>query len=122
VTNDKLAARVALDKGEVRLTLTVPLGPVTIVAPAPALITRRNANHLGLTGDDLVRIVRAMALDPRFRDTVVRRGKTLRGAPPDQILAFLRSAPPVAGDEDGDALLRELGYEALPKPREKAAR
>ncbi len=120
MSNEKLAARLSRDKGEVLLTVAVPLG-VTVVGAPPGLITKRNADHLGLTGDELVRIVRAMSLDPRYRDVVVRRGKSLRGAPPDQSIAYLRSAPSAAeSEDDADGLLRELGYEALPQPRPKA--
>src|SRR5262249_47315944 len=75
-------------------TVEIPAEQMTIHAAPPGLITRRNADYLGLTGDELVRIVRAMSRDPRFADQVVVYGKSLRGAPPDSILAHLRTAPP----------------------------
>jgi hypothetical protein len=77
----------------VPVTVEIPAEQMTIHAAPPGLITRRNADYLGLTGDELVRIVRAMSRDPRFADQVVKFGKSLRSAPPDSILAYLRSAP-----------------------------
>src|SRR5215468_1832063 len=103
----------------VAATVEIPAEQMTIYAAPPGLITRRNAHHLGLTGDELVRIVRAMSRDPRFADQVVMFGKSLRGAPPDSILAYLRAAPRVVandGDQDDgsdldEALLTAAGYE-----------
>lgn len=101
------------------LTVELPAEQMTIHAAPPGLITRRNADHLGLTGDELVRIVRAMSRDPRFADQVVIHGKSLRGAPPASILEYLRTAPPIAAndgepeEDDGldDSLLEAAGYE-----------
>jgi hypothetical protein len=111
------------------LTLTIPLdklGPVQVNAPPPALVSRINAAHVGLSPDQLVDALREMARDPRFAAEVVSRGK-LRAAPPDAIVRFLRqrpAAPTVETDEaDDDAALdrrtrSELG---LAEPEPKAA-
>src|SRR5215468_1511614 len=109
-------------------TVEIPAEQMTIHAAPPGLITRRNADYLGLTGDELVRIVRAMSRDPRFADQVVKFGKSLRGAPPDSILAYLRAAPPVEandGDQDDgsdldEALLASAGYERTTRPKSLA--
>jgi hypothetical protein len=100
------------------VTVAIPLDAlpaVTVAAPPPALITKRNAGHLGMTGPELVRALRAMRADPRFRDAVIVHGKSYRAAPPEAIVAYLRAAPPVTvgADEgaDGADVLRELGYE-----------
>jgi hypothetical protein len=102
------------------LTFALPLDglAVTVQAPPPALVTKRNAGHLGMTGPELVRVLRAMRADPRFRDAVVAYGKSYRAAPPEAIVAFLRTAPPSAANgadaEDEGDRLRELGYERVP--------
>jgi hypothetical protein len=109
-------------------TVEIPAEQLTIYAAPPGLITRRNADHIGLSGDELVRIVRAMSRDPRFADQVVMSGKSLRGAPPDAILAYLRAAPPVVakdGDQDDgsdldDALLAAAGYKRTTPPKRTA--
>lgn len=97
------------------ITVAIPLDAlpaVTVTAPPPALVTKRNASHVGMTGPELVRVLRAMRADPRFRDAVVAHGKSYRAASPESIIAYLRAAPVVKdGDEGGDDLLRELGYE-----------
>lgn len=110
------------------MTLTVPpisLPAVTVQAAPPLLITRRNAAHLGMSGNELLRILREMRADPRFRDRVISRGKSFRAAPPDAILAFLQAVP-VASENDpvGDVpspdaevdtdLLRAAGYALEP--------
>ena len=64
----------------VPITVEVPADQMTIHAAPPGLITRRNADYLGLTGDEIVKIVRAMARDPRFSDHVVVFGKSLRNS------------------------------------------
>jgi hypothetical protein len=113
----------------VPVTVEIPAEQMTIHAAPPGLITRRNADDLELTGDELVRIVRTMSRDSRFADQVVMFGKSLRGAPPDSILAYLRAAPPVAvndGDEDDgsdldEALLASAGHERT-TPAKRTAR
>jgi hypothetical protein len=99
-------------------TVEIPAEQMTIHAAPPGLITRRNADYLGLSGDELVRIVRSMSRDPRFADQVVVFGKSLRAAPPDSIIAYLRAAPPVVAndgkvedDDIDDDLLAAAGYE-----------
>ena len=88
--------------------ITIP--SVTVVQAPPVLVTQRNAAHVGMTGPELARLLRAMRAHPRFREAVIVRGKSFRAAPPEAILAYLRSAPPTAASEaDGDDLLRELG-------------
>jgi hypothetical protein len=112
----------------VPVTVEIPAEQMTIHAAPPGLITRRNADYLGLTGDELVRLMRAMARDPLFADQVVKFGKSLRGAPPDSILAYLRAAPPAAandGDQDDDsdvddALLASAGYERTMRAKSAA--
>lgn len=106
------------------VTIAIPLDAipaVTYTAAPPALITKRNAEHLGMSGPELGRVLRAMRADPRFREDVIARGKSYRAAPPEAILAYLRSVPaPVAkeaDDGDGDDLLRELGYERASQPK-----
>ena len=90
--------------------ITIP--SVTVVQAPPVLVTQYNAAHVGMTGPELLRVLRAMRADPRFREDVIVRGKSFRAAPPDAILVYLRSAPPIAAHEaDGDDLLRELGYQ-----------
>ena len=94
--------------------ITIP--SVTVVQAPPALITQHNAAHVGMTGPELLRVLRAMRVDPRFREAVIARGKSFRAASPEAILAYLRSVPPAAANEaDGDDLLRELGYERAPR-------
>jgi hypothetical protein len=125
----KVCPRVAPDRTiAVPVTVEIPAEQMTIHAAPPGLITRRNADYLGLTGDELVRIVRAMSRDPRFAEQVVKFGKSLRGAPPDSILAYLRAAPPVVandGDQDDgsdldEALLASAGYERTTRPKSAA--
>jgi hypothetical protein len=105
------------DAAAPNLTIAIPLHAlpaVTVAAPPPALITKRNAAHVGMSGPELVRVLRAMRADPRFREDVIAHGKSYRAAPPEAIVAYLRSVPAPAGEEggeDGDDLLRELGYE-----------
>jgi len=99
------------------VTIALPLdalGPITVTEAPPALVSRVNAGHVGLDGDEIVRVLRAMRADPRFRDHVISRGKSFRAAPPEAIVAFLRSAPAIEADPedvDGD-LLRAAGYAA----------
>jgi hypothetical protein len=115
--------------------MTIALPPisipaVTVQAAPPALITRRNAGHLGMSGDELVRVLREMRADPRFRDAVIVRGKSFRAATPDAILAFLRATPTAPTNDTSDtgdaetegnegvdvSLLRAAGYELEPTP------
>ncbi|WP_437831925.1 hypothetical protein [Sorangium sp. So ce1153] len=104
------------DGGPPTVTIAIPIDAipaVTVAASPPALVTKRNASHVGMTGPELVRVLRAMKADPRFRSAVIVHGKSYRAAPPDAIVAYLRAAPPAAVDRDAgaDDLLRELGYE-----------
>jgi hypothetical protein len=98
-------------------TVTIALPPiaipaVTVVQARPDIITKRNAGHLGMTGPELLRILRAMSADPRFRGEVIRYGKAYRGAPPDAIVAFLRAAPIAAAEGDDEELDLELARRA----------
>ena len=104
---------------------SVALPSVTVQAAPPALITRRNAGHVGMTGNELLRVLREMRAEPRFRDAVIVRGKSFRAATPDAIVAFLRAVPDAstsnaseeeASRDDGvdTALLRAAGYELDP--------
>jgi hypothetical protein len=103
------------------LTLSIPLdaiGPLTVTVPPPALVSKVNAAHLGLEPNELVRVLRAMRADPRFRDQVVARGKSFRAAPPEAIIAFLRATPMVEERNDDDIdleLLRRAGYGVPPR-------
>jgi hypothetical protein len=109
----------------VPLVVEIPADQMTIHAAPPGLITRRNADYLGLTGDELMRMLRAMRADPRFRDRVIVHGKSYRAAAPDDLIAFLRAAPTTTpasedaeDDEDAvDAVLREGGYRLKPGAR-----
>lgn len=113
------------------MTIALPaiaLPAVTVHAAPPALITRRNASHLGMTGGELLRILREMRADPRFRDMVIARGKSFRAAPPDALVAFLKATSvtsvgrvtsPSEEEREPDAeidttLLRAAGYELAP--------
>jgi hypothetical protein len=110
---------------EPALTLTLPvaaLAGLTVQAAPPGLITKRNAAHLGMSGAELLRVLRAMLADPRFRDAVVRHGKSFRAAAPEDIIAYLRAAPLVAAAQAADdgidhELLREAGFEMAPPER-----
>ena len=100
-------------------TVEIPADQMTILAAPPALITRRNADYLGLSSAELLETLRRMRRDGRFASSVIVSGK-LRAAPPDAIVDFLRSVPIPAADaapEDDDgtaALWAELGLEAVP--------
>lgn len=98
----------------VPVTLTVVQGP-------PALITRRNADHLGLSSAEFLETLRRMRRDKRFGASVIVSGK-LRAASPDAIVAYLRSVPVPAADIEADAedagvakIYEELGLEAVPE-------
>ena len=102
-------------------TVTIAIPPIAVPAHVhvheapPALVTKRNAGHVGMTGAELLRVLRAMSSDPRFRAEVIRHGKSFRGAPPRAILEYLRAAPP-APAKDGEPemdleLLESMGYE-----------
>jgi hypothetical protein len=103
-------------------TVTIAIPPIAVPAhvhmhdAAPALITKRNAAHVGMSGQELLRVLRDMSADPRFRDAVIRRGKSFRAAAPSAIVAYLRAAPSVAvkdGEPEMDLeLLESVGYEA----------
>jgi len=103
------------------VTVAIPLAAipaVTVVQAPPAIVTKRNPGHVGMSWPELSRVLRRMAADPRFRDKVIRYGKSFRGAPPDAIVAFLRAAPPDTmpnGQQDDSAidleLLDDMGYE-----------
>jgi hypothetical protein len=103
-------------------TVEIPAEQMTIHAAPPALITRRNADYLGLSSAELLETLRRMRRDKRFSASVIVYGK-LRAASPDAIVGFLRSVPVPAvdatpGDDDGTAkLYAELGLEAVPAPR-----
>jgi hypothetical protein len=109
------------------VTITLPpitVPAVTLNAPPPALVSRRNADHVGMTGDELVRVLRAMRADPRpeFRDAVIVYGKSFRAAPPAAIVAYLRAGAVVADDdESGDDVLASVGYQRT-QPRAKVQR
>src|SRR5262245_44610695 len=63
------------------MTMALPaisIPAVTVHAASPALITRPNAGHLGMTGNELVRVLREMRGDPRFRDASDRALQELR--------------------------------------------
>jgi hypothetical protein len=107
------------------VTINIPLdalGPVTVTAPPPALVSRVNAHHVGLDPDVLVRVLRLMSADPTHGPAVIACGKSFRAAPPDAVVAFLRSrsspaeptpAEPTPVDDDVDRdLLRAAGYAA----------
>jgi hypothetical protein len=96
------------------MTIALPaisLPAVTVQAAPPALITRRNAAHLGMSGDELVRVLRDMRADPRFRDAVIARGKSFRAAAPDAVIAFLRAAPAASTRDAGDQSEAETGID-----------
>jgi hypothetical protein len=123
---------------DVPSTITITIPPVTVPAavhvhqhePAPLVITRRNADLLGMSRPEFMRLLRAMRADPRprFRDAVIARGKSFRGARPVDIIEYLRSSPPTAVEEPDETnvdvdheLLDGVGYEIAPgrapKPR-----
>jgi hypothetical protein len=63
-----------------------------------------------------------MKADPRFRDKVIARGKSFRGAALADVIEYLRSVPPAGAEEGEDDgidhdLLRKVGYELVPKGR-----
>lgn len=94
----------------------IAIPSVTLVQAPPALITRRNAEHVGMAGPEFLRTLRAMRADPRFRDAVIVHGKSFRAASPEAVVAYLRAVPPGAANEaESDDLLRELGYERTPR-------
>ncbi len=115
--------------------IELPAEALTVVAAPPALITRHNVGHVGLTVRQLLDVLRAMRLEPRFAPEVVSYGKSVRGAPPEAILAFLRtsqalpssSSAPVtpANDaapvDDVDALAASLGLERVASSGQKRA-
>jgi hypothetical protein len=93
------------------------IGPVTVTVAPPALVSKVNAAHLGLKPNELVRVLRAMRADPRFRDHVIARGKSFRAAPPEAIIAFLRATPMLEERNDDDVdfdLLRRAGFDVAP--------
>ena len=87
-------------------TFTIAIPPIEVPAHVhvheapPAIVTRRNAGHVGMAPAELLRVLRAMGRHPGFRDAVVRHGKSFRGAPPDAIVAYLRAAPLAAAEDD----------------------
>ena len=102
-------------------TVTIAIPPIAVPAHVhvheapPALVTKRNAGHVGMTGAELLRVLRAMSADPRFGAEVVRHGKSFRAAPPSAIVAYLRAAP-AGAVKDGESeldleLLDSVGYE-----------
>lgn len=121
-------SKAAKEAEPVGMTFTLPpvhVPAVTVVQSPPALVTKRNAAHVGMSGEELHRVLRAMRADPRFADQVIARGKSFRAAPPAAIVAYLRAAP-ISNDlerADGpdDGLLRAAGYEPAP-PRSRAGR
>jgi hypothetical protein len=102
-------------------TVTIAIPPIEVPAHVhvheapPALVTKRNAGHVGMTGAELLRVLRAMSTDPRFGAEVIRHGKSFRAAPPSAIVAYLRAAPSPAvkeGEPEMDLeLLESMGYE-----------
>ncbi|MFO0755065.1 MAG: hypothetical protein U0359_01125 [Byssovorax sp.] len=115
--------------------IDLPVEALTVVAAPPALITRHNVGHVGLTVRQLLDVLRAMRLEPRFAPEVVVYGKSVRGAPPAAILAFLRtsqastsssSAPSApandaAPDDDVEDLAQSLGLQRVARPEAKRA-
>lgn len=108
-------------------TVAIPieaLSGLTVVNPPPALLTRRNADYLGLSSAEFLETLRRMRRDKRFAASVIVCGK-LRAAPPDAIVAFLRSVPvptvdAAPGDDDGTAALwADLGLEAVPSAQRR---
>jgi hypothetical protein len=111
------------------VTIAIPLDvipAVTLAQAPPALITKHNSlSHLGMRPAEFLRILRAMSADPRFAAAVIRYGKSLRGAPPEAILDYLRSAPAAAAKEDEDLdleLMHHVGYELAPREGARRAR
>jgi hypothetical protein len=111
------------------IAIAIPLSAlpaVTVTAPPPALVTKYNAEHLGLDRRTLLEVLRGMQRDPRFADEVIVRGK-LRGAPPAAILAFLKATPAarmtpppvndVAPADDVATVLERGGFELSTGPR-----
>ncbi len=109
-------------------TVTIALPPIAVPAAvhvheaAPAVVTKHNPGHVGMTAPELLRVLRAMRADPRFRDTVICYGKSYRGAAPADIVAFMRAAaaPLTMGEQEGDGgvdanLLAATGYELCPR-------
>jgi hypothetical protein len=113
--------------------IELPPESLTVVAAPPALITKHNVAHVGLTVRQLLDVLRAMRLDPSFAPEVVSFGKSVRGAPPEAILAFLRTSPTsvfsssaistpandAAPADDVADLAAELGLERVIPPTQK---
>ena len=122
-------ARHAGAQGDERPTVSIAL-PAEIHQhhheAAPAILTKRNAAHVGMTGPELLRVLRDMRADRRFADRVIVRGKSFRAATPDDVIAYLRAAPIAASKgEDADdgldhELLARVNYE--PKAKGRAGR
>ena len=64
---------------------------VVVHAPPPALITARNAEHVGLTPRQLADALRAMRRDPRWADRVIAHGKVRAVAPAD-LVSYMRAS------------------------------
>ncbi len=91
----------------------------------PALVTKHNCMHVGMRAAEFLRILRAMAADPRFAARVIRYGKSYRGCAPEDVIAYLRANPIAAAkDEETDdgldhELLESIGYEVRPQARRR---
>jgi len=112
------ARKRALSARDSPRTIAIPIDAlglehISVVAAPPALITRLNGDHLGMTGDAVVRALCEMRAHPRYREHVIARGK-YRAAPPEAIIAYLREVPEAASEEEDDeldgSLLRAAGF------------
>jgi hypothetical protein len=113
------------------MTIAVPSEAMVVNAAPPALITRHNVAHVGLTARQLLDVLRAMRLDPLFAGEVVSYGKAVRGAPPASLLAFMRAkgssaaatpANDAAPVNDVAALAAELGLEPAARKSKSGGR
>jgi hypothetical protein len=111
----------------VQATIAIP-AEVVVQAPPPMLVSRVNADFLGMTPDRMTDVLRAMQRDPKYHEAIVGAGK-FRSAPPSAVIAFLRErqladvpsngpandpqAAEPSEDDQADAL---LGYRPTPAP------
>ena len=104
------------------VTIAIPLdalGPVTVTAPPPALVSSDvGAEYVGCTRAALVEHLSWMARSPRWRDRVIVASRKRRLAAPADVVASMRdryaptsTAAPAADDDAAlDAALdRDLG-------------
>jgi hypothetical protein len=119
---------------EQHITLAIPLdalGPITVTAPPPALVSSDlGAEHVGLTRAALVDHLAWMARHPRWGERVIVASRKRRLATPEDVIASLReryagrpkplTTPTAADDVDAELaeLWREFGIvEAPPDTR-----